>query len=292
MKNQTKSYIFALFAVLFWSTVATAFKIALKSLSFTELLFFSTFFSVLILLAILIFQKKLFLIRQQSLKNLLNSAMLGFLNPFLYYLILFKAYELLPAQEALTLNYTWAVVVVVLSIPLLKQKIRLINFVALLISFCGVILIATHGNPFSLKLSNPLGVSLALGSSVVWALFWLFNLRDKRDEVLKLFMNFVFGFIYILLFQLISYDLKTTNIISILPAVYVGFFEMGITFVLWLLALKYSETTAKVSNLIYLSPFLSLVFISLILHETIYLSSIIGLILIIGGIVFQQLIRK
>ena len=34
----------------------------------------------------------------------------GFLNPFLYYIILFKAYSLLPAQEALSLNYTWPLV--------------------------------------------------------------------------------------------------------------------------------------------------------------------------------------
>ncbi|MFH1051486.1 MAG: DMT family transporter [bacterium] len=292
MKNQTKAYIFALLAVLFWSTVATAFKIALNNLTFSELLFFSTLFSLLILFLILVIQKKLYLLRQQNLKDYLFSAILGLLNPFLYYIILFRAYDLLPAQEALTLNYTWAVVVVILSIPLLKQKIRPVNFIALLISFFGVVIIATHGNPLSLKLSNTFGVGLALGSSVIWALFWLLNIRDKRDEVLKLFMNFIFGAIYISLFQIINFDMRLPDLYSLLPAVYIGFFEMGITFVLWLLALKYSETTAKVSNLIYLSPFLSLFFINIFLHEAIHLSSIFGLILIVSGILIQQVIRK
>ncbi len=292
MKNQTKAYIFALLAVLFWSTVATAFKIALNNLTFSELLLFSTFFSLLILFAILIIQKKLYLIKQLRPKDYLFSAILGLLNPFLYYLILFKAYDLLPAQEALTLNYTWAIVVVVLSIPLLKQKIKLIQLIALLISFFGVIIIATQGNPLSLKLSNTFGVILALVSSVVWALFWLFNMKDNRDETVKLFFSFLFGFIYILIYQTFSNGIIIPDFVSILPAIYIGFFEMGITFVLWLLALKYSETTAKVSNLIYLSPFLSLFFINIFLHEAIHLSSIIGLFLIISGILVQQLFRK
>jgi len=289
VKKQTKAYFFACIAVLLWSTVATAFKIGLEKLNYSELLLYSTFFSIIIFLVILIIQRKIKFLFGQTAIEVIFSALLGLLNPFLYYLILFKAYDLLPAQEALTLNYTWAVMVVLLSIPILKQKIKLINFLALMISFAGVIMIATKGNPISLNLSNPLGVTLALSSSVIWALFWLFNLRDKRDEILKLFMNFCFGFIYILVFQLIFSNFKFNDFNTILPAIYIGFFEMGFTFLLWLLALKYSVTTAKVSNLIYLSPFLSLIFIGLVLHERIHYSSIIGLILIISGILLQQL---
>ena len=67
---------------------------------------------------------------------------------------------------------------------------------------------------------------------------------------------------------------------------------MGITFVLWLKALKFSATTAKVSNLIYLSPFLSLVFIRFIVGETILLSTLTGLVFIVGGILLQQYIKR
>jgi drug/metabolite transporter (DMT)-like permease len=63
---------------------------------------------------------------------------------------------------------------------------------------------------------------------------------------------------------------------------------MGITFVLWLRALRLSRTTAQVSNLIYLSPFVSLVLIHLIVGETIMLSTITGLVFIVAGIVLQQ----
>jgi len=75
----------------------------------------------------------------------------------------------------------------------------------------------------------------------------------------------------------------------LLGACYVGFFEMGITYIIWLMALKLSATTAKVTNLIYLSPFTSLIFIHFIVGEKILISTITGLVLIIAGIVWQQL---
>ena len=234
-------------------------------------------------------QKKLRFLFNYSSKEYFRSALLGLLNPFLYYIILFKAYSLLPAQEAQPLNYTWSITLALLSIPLLGQKIKLTSILALIISYFGVLVISTHGNIGALKFTNPYGVILALGSSVIWALFWIYNIRDQRDVVTKLFLNFSFGFIFIFLAMLFSSRLKIIPpIAGIAGAVYVGLFEMGITFVLWLKALKLSRTTAQVSNLIYLSPFVSLVLIHFVVGERILLSTLIGLIFIITGIMLQQ----
>jgi len=79
--------------------------------------------------------KKPLIFKCISRKELLASAVMGFFNPFLYYLVLFKAYELLEAQIAGTLNYTWPIVLVILSIFLLKQRISTWSIVAILISF-------------------------------------------------------------------------------------------------------------------------------------------------------------
>jgi len=70
-------------------------------------------------------------------------------------------------------------------------------------------------------------------------------------------------------------------------SVYVGIFEMGITFFFWLKALQLASTTAKVSNLVYLAPFISLVFVHYILHEPVYYTTPMGLIFIISGIFIQ-----
>ena len=288
MDRQKQAHTYAVTAVLFWSTMASAFKVSLRYLDFLDLLFFSSIASVLILFLILLIQNKLSLFKGYSGKDYLRSVMLGFLNPFLYYVVLFKAYSLLPAQEAQPLNYTWSIVLVLLSIPILRQRIGFKSILAILISYLGVLVISTRGDLFGLTLSNPTGVALALGSSVIWALFWIYNVKDRRDDAAKLFLNSLFGFAFISITLLISSKRPMLDIRGLAGAAYVGFFEMGITFVLWLKALRLSRTTAQVSNLIYLSPFVSLVLIHLIVGETIMPSTITGLVFIVAGIILQQ----
>jgi drug/metabolite transporter (DMT)-like permease len=141
------------------------------------------------------------------------------------------------------------------------------------------------------ELSSPLGIFFALISSVFWASYWLLNMKDKRDEVSKLLMNFIFGFLYVLIFVLAIGEAVHFSLEGTAGSLYVGLFEMGLTYVLWLKALQLSSTTAKVSNLVYISPFLSLMFVSVAVGETIYWYTIAGLVLIVGGIVLQRIAR-
>ncbi|MCK5029599.1 MAG: DMT family transporter, partial [Bacteroidales bacterium] len=163
MKNQSKAYIYAGLTILFWGTSASAFKIGLRHIDYFQLLFIATTTAVLFLFFILLYQKKLILIKQLSIKDYSHSTLLGFLNPFLYYTVLFIAYSLLPAQVAQPLNFVWPITLVLLSVPILKQKLKLKSILALLLSFIGVILISSEGNIMNMKFSNPLGVFLALG---------------------------------------------------------------------------------------------------------------------------------
>ena len=290
MKNQKEAYLFALTAVAFWSTMGTAFKLTLNYVGYLQLLLYAALISVCLLFVILLIQHKFYILRQISRKDILLSAGMGFLNPFLYYVVLLKAYSILLAQEAVVLNYVWPIMLVLLSIPILKQKIGWQSILAIIVSFSGTVIITFHGNFSGFTLSDPLGIVLALCSTIIWALFWLLNVKDKREEVSKLFLNFAFGFLYILLFSAFYSDIFIKSWQGLLGACYVGFFEMGITYIIWLMALKFSTTTAKVTNLIYLSPFTSLIFIHFIVGEKILISTITGLVLIIAGIVWQQLI--
>ena len=113
-------------------------------------------------------------------------------------------------------------------------------------------------------------------------------MKDQRETYSKMFLNFLFGLLYILLWNLFVGTLKIPAIQGLAGAVYIGIFEMGLTFVLWLTALNLSSTTARVSNLVYLSPFLSLMMISLFVGEKILFSTIMGLVIIVSGILLQQ----
>ena len=130
---------------------------------------------------------------------------------------------------------------------------------------------------------------MALGSTLIWALFWIYNVKDKHDAAVRLFFNFMFASVFIFLAIPLFAKIDIPDLKGFLGAVYIGLFEMGITFLIWLKALKLSKTTAHVANLVYLAPFFSLVVISFVVGEKILLSTIIGLIFIIGGIILQKL---
>jgi len=292
MKKQNKAYLFALSAVLLWSTVATAFKIALEQVDFIQLLLFSSGVASIILFFIILLERKLPLLAKLSKYEWGMALLRGFLNPFLYYLILFKAYDILPAQEAMTLNYTWPIVLIILSVPLLKQKLSKQSVIAIAISFVGILVIATKGNLLQLQLTNMKGDLLALSTSIVWALFWIINLKCKTDESIKLFLSFSFGFLFTLPVVYYFSSFSWPNMQGIMAVSYIGLAEMGLTFFLWLNALKNAKRTDQVSQLIYLSPFLSLLFIGYILHEPIHTATFIGLILILTGIIWQKKTSK
>jgi drug/metabolite transporter (DMT)-like permease len=289
MEKQTRAYLCSFAAVLFWATSASAFKISLGYIDVFSLLFYASITSTVTFFVYILISNRLSLLKGLSRKDYLYSALLGFLNPFLYYTVLFKAYSILPAQEAQPLNFIWPITLVLLSIPLLRQRIRPKDILATFICFAGVFVISTRGDIFGFRFTNITGVCLATGSSVIWALFWIYNVRDKRDEVVRLFLNFVFGSILTFLLMVSMGGVRLHSPPGLLGGVYIGLFEMGITFLLWLKALKLSITTAHVTNLIYLVPFLSLVLIRFTVGETILPSTIVGLILIVGGIILQRL---
>jgi len=291
-KSNSSAYLFAGLAILFWSTVSTAFKLSLRYQSPTQLLLGASFFSLLIMFSVILLQKKTGRLLEGNRQDLVRSALLGLLNPFLYYTVLLEAYDRLPAQEAQALNYIWAVMLVLLAIPILKQKPRFRDISGVLISFCGAVVIALRGDFTQMRFQEPVGVALALGSTLIWALFWLYNVRDRRDEVIKLFWIFVFGFMYVLIYALAMGEFALPSGYALLGNVYVGLFEMGITFIFWQLALQKAASTARVTNLIFLTPFLSLLIINRVLGEIITLSTLAGLVLIIGGILWQQTSRK
>ena len=288
MKHIPKAYIYALCSVLLWSTVATAFKIGLQVLSPLYLILTASAFSLFTFFVVILFQGKVRELFSVTIAGLGKSALLGALNPFGYYLVLFHAYNLLPAQVTQPLNMIWPITLALLSAPLLKQKITIRNIVAILISFTGVLFISSQGSFAGIGHTNLTGALLAVGSSVIWALFWILSVLDKRDEIFKLFWNFVFGFGYLLIAAYLFTDFSWPNPKGLPAAVYVGLFELGITYILWMKAMQLSENNAKTGNLIFLSPFLSLVFIHFILGETIYYTTFIGLALIVTGIWYQQ----
>ena len=287
-KNQSKAYLFAGIAIFFWSTVASVFKLTLEHLEPIQLVLYSTLFSICVLFILVLYQGKLNLIKSFSRDDLKKCALLGFLNPCLYYIILFKAYDVLPAQEAMVINFSWPVMLVILSIPILKQTIDVKSFLSIIVCYLGVVVIATKGDIFSMQFVNPFGVFLMLISTVIWSLFWLFNTKNSNDSLVSLFLIFLFSFPLILVFVLFTNSFVVPSFKGLIGSIYIGFFEMGISLVLWQSALKISTTVSRVASLVFITPFMSLVVLYFVLGEKILVSTFFGLILICTGLILQK----
>lgn len=293
MSPRKRALFFGLGTVLIWSTVAAAFKVTLAQISPLQLLLCASSTSTLVL-GIIILISGQWRSLHMSLKEYALCALLGFLNPFLYYFTLFKAYELLPAQEAQPLNFTWAITLSLLAVPVLGQRLSAKEIIAICISYTGVLVISTQGDIWGLRFTNGTGVLFALASTLIWAVYWLGNTRFTGAPLAGLFLNFLFGLPWIIAAVAFSSQITPFSLFAVMGAAYIGTFEMGISFVLWLTALKNAAQeggggTARVASLIFLSPFLSLFFISYFAGEKILLSTFIGLIFIsIGNVLMQK----
>ena len=292
--SQSRATVFALLAVLCWSTVATAFKLSLAHLTPLQLIFVASVTALLFLLGLMLWRGRLVELIEQPIPVYVRSFGFALLNPVLYYIVLLYAYSQLPAQEAQALNYSWAIVITFMAVPLLGHRLGKFDLVAAAVCYLGVLVIATRGDVLSLNFSNLFGVSLALLSTLIWSTYWILGRRDEREPILGLTLNFMFSIPVLLLILSVTGDLASLTA-GIDPrgwwgGIYVGLVEISLGFVFWMYAMKLSTNTSRIANLIFLSPFLSLFFIAIFLGETILPSTIIGLGLIIIGLMIQQLL--
>ncbi|MDD2424701.1 MAG: DMT family transporter [Bacteroidales bacterium] len=286
MKNQSKALLAGFTVVLFWSTVATSFKIALQEMGYIQLLLIASITALVITAIFAISTGKLPVIKAlfSSPVELKKLALQSLLNPFLYYLVLFKAYSLLPAQIAQPLNYTWQVILILMMAVLLKQRLKIIQIAGVLISFSGVILLSFNSGASPQGELSAAGILLVLGSAFIWASFWILKMKNKNEPVAELFFNFLYGSAYLIILSLFI-PMEWPSARGLAAAVYSGTFEMGFTFIIWLKALHLATNKVVLTQITYLSPLLSLVLIHFVLGENISYITVAGLLLITGGII-------
>ncbi|GAB2801928.1 DMT family transporter [Halomonas shantousis] len=288
MTQDREAILYGLGAVALWSTVATAFKLALQDMTPVELMWIAAIVSWALMGVLVAWQGKF---RQALGEGWRTALWAGLMNPVAYYLMLFAAYDRLPGQEAMALNYTWALTMALLAVPLLGQRLTAMDMMAGLVAYAGVWTIATRGAVFEVHFADPLGVGMALGSTLLWALYWLLNARDRRAPLVAQWQNFTVGLPVFTLLIALGPGFRWYGWQSLGAGVYVGLFEMGVAFVLWQLAVHKISRTARISNLIFLSPPVSLLLLHLVVGEPILGSTLVGLALILAGLGLQQLQR-
>ena len=281
-RNDLIAISLAAVVVLCWSTVATGFKLGLQHLSVPQLLFASTLVSFIFLSIVACFTG----IKKLTWKTIGIGAFLGIINPFSYYLVLFAAYDRLPAQIAQPLNYTHAIVTAILAIPILKQRPTPRIWLGLIVGYLGVAVLVTQGS-FTEFSFDRIGVALALGSALIWGAYWILTVRYSEDAVTLLLIAFATATPCAAIFCLLFDSLPAFNLINLGFGIWLGVAEMGLAFLLWQRALKTATQVSMITPIAYFSPALSLFFIHYVLGEKVPLVTIFGLATLMLGILIM-----
>jgi drug/metabolite transporter (DMT)-like permease len=283
------SLVYGLVAVLLWSTMATAFKWSLNYNTPLQLIALASVVSWLFFLVALGITGELKILKSTSSGEITRSLLFGLLNPGIYYLVLFEAYDRLPAQDAMAINYTWGLTLPLISALFTRQWPSGRALALALLSYLGILVIATDGRLMALEFEHPMGVGLALLSTVLWGLAWSLNSLQKLEAIPALFLNFTAAIPVLWIVMWLDGSMASLTWQSLAAGVYVGLFEMGIAFLLWLNALRMTQNTLQLSSLIFLAPVISLLLIATVLGEAISVATLIGLGLILVGLAAQQL---
>ncbi len=281
-----KSYLYAAATILIWSSMATVAKLLLNTLDNALVLGLSSLFAFAALLICILATPKRALFKKYRVKDYLMMIFIGLPGVFLYNYLYYAAAQRLPASQAFTINYLWPIMSIVFACLILREKMTVRKALAIVISFVGVIIIA-GGSAAGASL---IGVLLCIGAAVSYGLFTALAQKWQYDKTFYMMLTFAVTFI-ICLFLNGNTPVPHLSLWQLAGLAYNGIFVLALATITWTIALS-GGSTAKISNLAYITPFLSLVWTFLILSEPIEVRSVIGLCVIILGIFIQLLPRR
>ncbi|RHR05585.1 DMT family transporter [Pseudoflavonifractor sp. AF19-9AC] len=281
-----KEYLFAGISILSWASTAAVGTLMMDSLSQFALVFYTSLTAAVFLLILVAATGRLPLLRTLHLKDLFRMSALGILGMFLMSLFFYNGLARLEAQQAYIINYLWPILIVVFSWLILRKPITAQTCLALLLSFFGVIIVATEGNLANLGGVDFGGVISCLLGACCYALFAVFNTQVKCDKFVAMLVYYTSTTLVSLVFLAAQEPVPILSAVQWGGTIWLGMVTNGLAYTTWALSMDLGNT-AKLSNLAYLTPFLSLVYIFFLLHEPILLSSYLGLVFILAGVLLQ-----
>ena len=281
----TKSYIYAAISIAFWSTVAVITKIMLSSFNSFQVLWISSFFAGLFLLIVNISNKNIKKLKAFKFKDYIIATLVTLPGTFLYYVFYYLGADRMLASQAFIINYLWPMMSVVFACIILKEKWSVRKIIAIIVSFLGVAIVS-GGNLSEFSLNTVIGTILCMSAAISYGVFTAVSKKAGYDKPVSMMLGYFATFILTTIINLLNNNLFIPNLTYTLGFIWNGALTMALANTIWVVALE-SGNTAKISNLAYITPFLALVWTSLILKEELPVSSVVGLVVIVLGIFIQ-----
>lgn len=286
-----KNYAYAIVSVLIWATMAAAVKLLLASIPNLQALAVSSALAFVFLLLLNLKSGAWREMKKYRVKDFAIIAGLGFLGLFLYSALYYYGIGELSSQEACILNYLWPMMLMIFSTVILKERLTAIKIVAMLCSFLGIVILSTGGGSDAAG-NVMLGMISCIAAAVAYGLFSVLNKKADYNQNIAMMLMWLVTAVAATLLGVFTEDWQPILGVQWLGMLWLGVVVSAVAYLLWALALKGGENTAKIANLAYLTPFLSLLVSAVLLGEQIRPRAIIALIFIIGGILLQSLYEQ
>ena len=207
------------------------------------------------------------------------------------WLFLFESYKYTSVATSTLCYYMAPIFLMIASVFVFKEKLKLINVICMLIAFVGMIFVSgVLENGFNDK-NAILGVLYGLAAAVLYATVILLNKKIKVENayyktLVQLFFSAIVLVPYLILnkaFNGIVLDVKICILILI-----VGVIHTGISYVLYFGSIT-KVKTHFISIFSYIDPVVAIILSAIILKENMSFLGIIGAILILGVSLFMEI---
>lgn len=284
-----KTYMLAGISILLWSTLATVSKLLLGAMSGYQVLCVSAAFAAIALFGYNMATGKLAVMKSYRCRDYGIMVLIGLPGTLFYNLFYYAGAAILPASQAFIVNYLWPIMSVLFACILLKEKLTGRKALAFALSFLGVATVA-GGDLLHFEARTLLGILLCMGAAVSYGVYTALNQRWSYDKQVAVMVAYGSTFLLCGAINLVMGTPVSMSWGQLAGLGWNGIFVMAVATTTWAMALD-SGSTAKVSNLAYITPFLSLVWTFLVLREIPSPWAVGGLCLIVLGI-FVQLKEK
>lgn len=226
--------------------------------------------------------------KRYRLKDYLKMSGLGFLGLFMYSALYYYGIAVLSSQEACILNYLWPMMIVLFACLLLRETLTVKKAIAMVMSFAGIVVL-TLGSGGGSSGNRLFGIIACVAAAVCYGLFSVLNKKHSLNQSVTMMWIWLTVAVCSAVSGLIFEAWQPITGWQWAGVAWLGIVVNAVAYLLWALALKGARDSAKIANLAYLVPFLSIVLSALILKEQIACTAAIALVLIIGGILLQSI---
>ncbi|WP_369308468.1 DMT family transporter [Providencia rettgeri] len=278
--RQYNYLIYAFSCVLIWSFIPIVSRFGQNGMDSFQFLFWSNLISAIAVISVALASgykpTKLFILPR---KMLARVFVLGFLD-CLFYLLLYYGYSIENGIAVLVIQYSWPLIIILLSVILLKDKLAMKQVFGVLIGFIAVIITFTKGQITQLHVDHPVALLLVFSGAFCFALMSVFSRQYSIDPYISTVWLFIFSTLTSLVLLLSLSEIQLPSQAAFWPTLINGVLINGVSYILWFKAMNTGNST-KIASVVFLSPVLSVLWLVLLLSDPFELAYIIGVVLVI-----------